>query len=428
MERMGMPDDEPIEHPWVTKSIGDAQSKVEARNFDMRKNVLEYDDVMSEQRKTVYKIRQQLLLGTYTPEFLDDSGKPTGTVRPIKALPRLREDVEGAIKDMLLHYGTPLPGQGGSTEPVVKPETVDQIKELFAFDSLRADIYQYWGYRFDVKDGDAKRASLVYERLLAEIPQSLSEQRERLLDLVDGIVGAMVEECCPDGKPPEDWDWKGLRDGFIEHFAVKPVDFEHTADLEDLAHNLYTQAVKELEDREKSMGTELLLRVFRHYYLEEIDRSWVEHLTNMEHLRDGIGLRGYGQKDPKQEYKKEGYDIFVTMMASTNSSVCNKVFSVQVKKENDIERLEREDLEKHNAAARAMQMRHGSDIDGPEDAPAGASPSARPSGPPPRAAAQPVRREAPKVGRNDLCPCGSGEKFKKCHGAALEEDGGDATA
>jgi len=171
-----------------------------------------------------------------------------------------------------------------------------------------------------------------------------------------------------------------------------------------------------------------VLRVFRHYYLEEIDRAWVEHLTNMEHLRDGIGLRGYGQKDPKQEYKKEGYDIFVNMMASTSSSVCNKVFSVQVKKENDIERMEREDLERHNRAAQAMQMRHGSDIEGAEEGAPGATPSGRPPAMAARPVPQPIKREAPKVGRNDLCPCGSGEKFKKCHGAALEEDGGDATA
>ncbi len=83
-------------------------------------------------------------------------------------------------------------------------------------------------------------------------------------------------------------------------------------------------------EKEKEMGTELLLRVFRHFYLEEIDRQWVDHLTNMEHLRDGIGLRGYGQRDPKQEYKKEGYDVFVTMMAATSSNVCSKLFKVQV--------------------------------------------------------------------------------------------------
>ena len=436
MERMGMPDDEPIEHPWVTKSIGDAQSKVEGRNFDMRKNVLEYDDVMSEQRKTVYKIRQQLLIGTYTPEFLDDSGKPTGKIRPIKPLARLKADVEGSIRDMVMHYGTPLPGQvslaPASGSPPGKPEKVEDLQELFSIDSLRADIYQYWGYRFDYKEADAKKPQVIYERLLAEIPQSLSEQRERFLDLVDGIIGAMVEESCPSNKPPEDWDWKGLRAGFIEHFETKPHDFEHTGDHDDLAHILYTQALESLEAREKDMGTELLLRVFRHYYLEEIDRAWVEHLTNMEHLRDGIGLRGYGQRDPKQEYKKEGYDIFVTMMASSSSNVCSKLFSVQMKKENDIERLEREDLEKHAREQQAMQMRHGSEVEGAEDQGQGGanSPSRRPPAPAPRAVAQPIRRETPKIGRNDLCPCGSGEKFKKCHGAALEDEGGpdDATA
>jgi preprotein translocase subunit SecA len=295
MERMGMPDDEPIEHPWVTKSISDAQTKVEGRNFDIRKNLLEYDDVMSEQRKTVYKIRQQLLLGTYTPEYMDETGKPTGKVREIKTLPRIADEVRDAVRDIVLHYGTPL-----SVEQGKRPETVEAVEELFSMDSLRSDVYQFWGYRFDFKESDAKKPQAVYERLLAEIPQSLSEQRERLLDLLDGIVGAMVEESCPSNVPPEDWDWKGIKEGFVEHFGAKPKDFEFINDHEELAHVLYTQAAAALEAKEKDMGTELLLRVFRHFYLEEIDHAWVEHLTNMEHLRDGIGLRGYGQRDPKQ--------------------------------------------------------------------------------------------------------------------------------
>jgi preprotein translocase subunit SecA len=177
------------------------------------------------------------------------------------------------------------------------------------------------------------------------------------------------------------------------------------------------------------MGTELLLRVFRHFYLEEIDRQWVEHLTSMEHLRDGIGLRGYGQRDPKQEYKKEGYDVFVTMMASTSSSVCSKLFKVQVQRETEIERIERADAERHAAQQQAMQMRHGSDLAAGDEE---AAPAARPAAsrpPQPRVSVQPVRREGPKIGRNDPCPCGSGQKFKKCHGAALEDEGGDdATA
>jgi preprotein translocase subunit SecA len=127
MERMGMPDDEPIEHPWVSKSIQDAQRKVEAHNFDIRKNLLEYDDVMNEQRKTVYKIRQQLLLGIYTPEILDDEGKGTGKMRAIEPLERLRDDVKPQIEDMLLSQGTPMPKPG---EEVKRPKKDDEIKEL----------------------------------------------------------------------------------------------------------------------------------------------------------------------------------------------------------------------------------------------------------------------------------------------------------
>jgi preprotein translocase subunit SecA len=168
--------------------------------------------------------------------------------------------------------------------------------------------------------------------------------------------------------------------------------------------------------------------VFRHFYLEEIDRQWVDHLTNMEHLRDGIGLRGYGQRDPKQEYKKEGYDVFVTMMAATSSNVCTKLFKVQVRRETEIERIELEDAQRHAAQLQAMQMRHGSEPASGEDEP----PAPRAARAQPRVTVQPVRREGPKIGRNDPCPCGSGQKFKKCHGAALddESDSGadDATA
>ena len=415
MERMGMPDDEPIEHPWVTKSILDAQSKVEGRNFDIRKNLLEYDDVMNEQRKTVYKIRQQLLIGIYTPEILGDDGKPTGKLRSITALEHLSGDVKQAVVDMLIHHGTPVPKAG---EDVKRPKTVDEIEEIFDMDQLRSDIYQFWGYRFDFKEGEGKDPKKLYARLMDEIPSSLTQQRERLLDLVDQIVSAIVEESCPQNKPPEDWDWKGIRAAFIEHFEQKPDEFEHLHDAGDLAHALYTNALKILEEREKEMGTELLMRVFRHFYLEDIDKQWVEHLTNMEHLRDGIGLRGYGQRDPKQEYKKEGYDLFVSMMAEVSSNVVTKVMRVRLQKESEIERLEREDYERHQKAAQSLQLRHGGEaVEGDEEQAA--------APPPRRQAPAPVKREQPKIGRNDLCPCGSGEKFKKCHGAALEEEGSD---
>ena len=441
MERMGMPDNEPIVHPWVTRSIQDAQRKVEERNFDIRKHLLEYDDVMNEQRKTVYQLRQQLLVGGYKPERVDEDGKATGDLREIKADPRIAEEVQPAILDMILHHGTPIgpvaaPAAGAEgTEPPAKrapPKKIEEVEEIYSMPSLQQDIYQFWGYRFDFKDGDGKKPKAVYERLLVEIPLSLSEQQEQALDLLDTIVGAIVEECCPGNKPPEDWDWKGIKGGFLEHFAAKSPDVEHLHDPEAIAKVLYGAAEAKLREKEKEMGTELLLRVFRHFYLEEIDRQWVDHLTNMEHLRDGIGLRGYGQRDPKQEYKKEGYDVFIDMMAAASSNVCTKLFKVQVRRETDIERMEREDAEKHAVQQRAMQARHGSDV-GSSEEDGSAQPVRAPARAQPRVTVQPVRRDGPKVGRNDPCPCGSGQKFKKCHGAALEDEndaGGadDATA
>ena len=424
MDRMGMPDNEPIVHPWVTKSIQDAQRKVEERNFDIRKHLLEYDDVMNEQRKTVYKLRQQLLLGIYKPERVDEDGKPTGKLRSISIDSRIAEEVKQAVTDMVLHHGTPI-AVDPQAEKRSPPKKIEEVEEIYSMASLQQDIYQFWGYRLDYKESDGKRPKEVYERLLEEIPRSLTEQRDQVLDLLDSIVGAIVEECCPPNKPPEDWDWKGVKSGYMEHFASKPPDVEHLHDAEQVAKALFDTAEKQFQEKETEMGTELFLRVFRHFYLEEIDRQWVDHLTNMEHLRDGIGLRGYGQRDPKQEYKKEGYDVFITMMAATSSNICTKLFKVQVRRETEIERIEREDAERHAAQQSGMQMRHGSEP-AAEDEP----PMQRSSGrPQPRVTVQPVRRDGPKIGRNDPCPCGSGQKFKKCHGAALEDDSGeDATA
>jgi preprotein translocase subunit SecA len=277
-------------------------------------------------------------------------------MRDIRPDERIAEEVKQAVIDIVMHHGMPIgrsappappaadgtaPPSSGSAGPEPAsngragtngaekkgpPKTIDELEEIYSMASLQQDVYQFWGYRLDYKDGDSKKPKAIYERLAAEIPLSLTEQREQLLDLLDAIVGAIVEECCPANKPPEDWDWKGIKSGFIEHFASKAPDVEHLHDPEQVAKALFAAAEKKALEKEKEMGTELLLRVFRHFYLEEIDRQWVEHLTSMEHLRDGIGLRGYGQRDPKQEYKKEGYDVFVTMMASTSSSVCSKLF------------------------------------------------------------------------------------------------------
>ncbi|MBX3184501.1 MAG: preprotein translocase subunit SecA [Polyangiaceae bacterium] len=412
MDRMGMPDDEPIEHPWVTKSVENAQRKVEERNFDIRKNVLEYDDVMNAQRKTVYSLRQQLLLGRYEPEELDELGKPTGKPRAVPLDESITAKIEPVVAQLVNMFADePLQTLDKDDTPrPPKRKELKKVKALVELESLQHEIYQMWGVKLDIEGPDAKKRAPVetYDEIVALVSAGLSEQRERFLDLLDRVVSAIVEESCPPNRQPEDWDWKGIEQAFREHFKVElDIDLTQYSDVETLVQVLYERAEKEYLSREESMGVETTLRLFRHLYLEEIDRAWVEHLSNMEHLRDGIGLRGYGQRDPKNEYKKEGYDLFVNMMARVSSSVLERVFKAHIQRTEQLAQMEAEAERRHQAELEAAVARHLGEAGGEGE---GAAPV-----PPPAAA-------APKIGRNDLCPCGSGKKFKKCHGAALEDD------
>jgi preprotein translocase subunit SecA len=408
MDRMGMPDDEPIEHPWVTKSVQNAQHKVEERNFDIRKNLLEYDDVMSAQRKTVYTLRQQLLDGRYHPDELDEEGKPIGEVRTYKVRQQIFDEVAPRVIEVLGMFANPpvraTAEDGGPS--VIARERFENAK-IVELESLQREIYQWWGVRVEV-EGREDDALGLFDELVETVPMALTEQRERLLDLADRIIGAMVEESCPMSRTPEDWDWPGIREGFSEHFGTDaPAEIEHMGAQEPVARALYERAFEALEAREKDLGIDLYCRVFRHLYLEEIDRAWVEHLTNMDYLRDGIGLRGYGQKDPKQEYKREGYDLLVNMMATVCSLVITKLVRWRSQRREEIAALEEQDQQKHAAQLSAARARHGEDE---EAALAGARLRQAES-------MAPASKAAVKIGRNDLCPCGSGKKFKKCHGA-----------
>jgi preprotein translocase subunit SecA len=405
MERMGMPDDEPIEHPWVTKSVENAQKKVEERNFDIRKNLLEYDDVMSAQRKTIYDMRQAMLLGRYEPEVLDEEGKPTGQKRKIK----VRDEIEalavpdvGSLLGMFL--SDPIMGRDKDGNPRdIERKDFEAAKgaTLVELDSLQREIYTKWGVKIDLEDR-ADEVLEVYDELEELVPLALTEQRERMLDLLDRILGAMVEESCPPRKPPEDWDWGGIFQGFREHFGVElPDDIAEIHDAEVLAQELFKRAETIYEKREEEVGTELILRIFRHIYLEELDKAWVDHLTDMDHLRDGIGLRGYGQKDPKQEYKKEGYNLFVDMVARVSSNVVTKLFAVNVKQPEEEQQLELDDMARHQEAMRHAVARH-------EDEPA------------PNADATPAEPPAHAVSDDMECPCGSGKPFRQCHGVEDE--------
>ena len=412
MDRMGMPDDEPIEHPLVSRSIENAQRKVEERNFDIRKNLLEYDDVMNAQRKTVYTLRQQLLLGRYAPEEVDDNGKSTGEIRQIPVDEQVAERSRPLVAQVVGFFCDLQPkDETGKARPptVAELEAAPKLQDLTA---LQYEVYQMWGVKLDLEGRRERTPISVYNELIELVPQGLSEQHERVLDLLDRVVGAMVEESCPPNKQAEDWDWKSIHQGFREHFRVDPEKtIDEIGDADFLVRELYRFAEAAYVAKEKDLGPDLLLRALRHIYVESIDEAWVDHLSNMEHLRDGIGLRGYGQRDPKNEYKKEGYNLFLNMMAKISSTVLVKLFEVQAHRQEELAAIEAQAEARHRAELEAAVARHPGDSDPtPEAAPL--PQQARRSAPP-----------APKIGRNDACPCGSGKKFKKCHGAILEEEG-----
>jgi preprotein translocase subunit SecA len=431
MDRMGMPDDEPIEHPWVTKSVENAQKKVEERNFDIRKNLLEYDDVMNAQRKTVYALRQSLLAGRYEPEEVDELGKPTGRVREIHVSEEIRQEVEPLVGRLLGLYAEeplqPTDDQGRSRQ-LTKKE-LKSIKKLVQLEDLKREVYHLWGVVLDVDERRRRTPMQLHDELVELVAHGLSEQRERLLDLIDKVCVAIVEESCPPHKLPEDWDWNGIHQGFREHFHDKlDSSIDELGDVERLVRIVYDTAEKVYLEKEKRIGIENMLRICRHIYLEAIDEAWVDHLSNMEHLRDGIGLRGYGQRDPKNEYKKEGYDLFLNMMAKVSSNVLVRLVEAQARSVEEIEEMERRDQARHQAQLAGAVARHP----GQSQAPA---PAIDPNqaqdlndalnqlrDQAATAATRPAKRAKPKVGRNDPCPCGSGKKFKQCHGQALEED------
>jgi preprotein translocase subunit SecA len=244
------------------------------------------------------------------------------------------------------------------------------------------------------------------------------QQRERLLDLSEEMIQLTIQEHCPPNSHADEWDLDALGAAVKERFNFDPkFDEQGGLERETLAESLWAEVEKVIAAREAEYPLPVILNYARLFYLEEIDERWIEHLKSMEALREGIHLRGYGQKDPKQEYKKEGFVIFGEMMNNIGRNVCGKVFHMQ--------------LQRADAPAAAP----------PANVPPASKP---PPSPPPAAApkqrktiesgggveaqsnggngageAKPVRRNEPKVGRNDPCPCGSGKKYKKCHGAVI---------
>ena len=305
MDRLGMEEGEPIEAGLVTKAIENAQGRVEGHNFDIRKHLLEYDDVINKQREVIYAQRRGFLAG---------------------------ENLKGQV---------------------------------------------------------------------LEIVEEMAE--ENVLNYADK------------GIDPEEWDWKGLDDAVFRQFNMRLGLSEEqqeeliTEDLQDLVRD---RALQHYEEREQAFTPPVMRYLEKVIMLQTMDSLWKDHLFAMDHLKEGIGLRGYGQKNPLQEYKKEAFSLFDDLSRRMQEDVVEKLYSVQVARQEDVQRME-----EGQAARRPMQMMHGGQATLEQPQPVTRPVQGRSNGQSP--AARPVQaiRDTPKVGRNAPCPCGSGKKYKKCHGA-----------
>jgi preprotein translocase subunit SecA len=271
---------------------------------------------------------------------------------------------------------------------------------------FRSLIYRQYGAHLEVK-GIVEDRTGTLDRLAGEVGSSMVQQRERVLDTSEEVLQSTLDEHCPPHQHAEDWDLDALTAAIKERFGFQAtIRTDRILEREALAEMLWAEVEKIIEAREAEFQLPMFLYLARYFMTEEIDQRWIEHLKAMEALREGIGLRGYGQKDPKQEYKKEGFDVFGVMMSNISRNVAEKLFHVQLRREEAAApppmaaRKPRKTVESGGGTqpATAAAAGNGGGGDGGE--------------------ARPLRRAEPKVGRNDPCPCGSGKKYKKCHGNA----------
>jgi preprotein translocase subunit SecA len=294
MERLGMEEGEPIEHKLVTRAIATAQKRVETHNFEIRKHLLEYDDVMNKQREIIYGMRRQILDG-----------------------------------------------------------------------ESQADTIGEW---------------------------------------MDDLVAATLDTYALATAHPEDWDLAGLGQALQNQFDVRiaPARFMEVTSRQGLDELVTAAAKDRYAERETELGADLLRALERHEMLIVIDQQWKDHLLSIDHLKEGIGLRGYGQRDPLTEYKREAFDLFQDMVERVKGAVVERLFKVQVVREAPMA------LPTITAWADVQESRGALPADALGREGAGPGPAAARPRPAPRTAS------GEKVGRNDPCPCGSGKKYKKC--------------
>ncbi|MCG8417524.1 MAG: preprotein translocase subunit SecA [Proteobacteria bacterium] len=408
MERLGMEEDVPIEHSWVTKAIENAQKKVEGRNFDQRKNVLEYDDVMNQQRKTIYSLRRQILEGRYEPELSEDEIKAGKKPEPptqsgdwtVESLSeQIRKNNVTFIDHVIEHYEEDRKKR--QEEGLIDDDTLP----LWRF--LRAELWRTTGCLCDLERRINGPREELYDYVVDSVARSLIQQRERVYDLCETMIGQHLDTYCPPGTHEDDWDLDGLNDALRDQFNTDIEVPTRDVTQQQVAERVWEQLEKRIDDREKELSRPWLMYFARHFYLEEIDQQWIDHLKTMDHLREGIYLRGYGQKDPKKEYKKEGFSLFAEMMERIQANACTNLFRVQIQRDDE------EEVPELQAKRRRMTAVHpAADGGGASAAYGDAADGSKKA----VEKQKTVRRTTPKVGRNDPCPCGSGKKYKKCHG------------
>ena len=399
MEKLGMEEDVPLEHSWVTKSIENAQKRVEGQNFDSRKSVLEYDDVMNDQRKAIYGLRKQILLGQYSPTLSEDELNAGKVAKPpTESGDWTKDSLSGDVSEtieVLVKAAYNLEAEMAGGEIHFDPETPK------AWRQLRTEVWRKTGcFCSNVEKMFAAGEKEITDYLVDETTGSMIQQRERLYDLCDELIAELIETHCPAGQV-DSWDIPGLMDSVADQFNVEVKIKKKASNQEKIANGIWKKVEAKITEREEELKRPWLLYFARHFNLEEIDQQWLEHLKIMAHLREGIGLRGYGQKDPKKEYKKEGFDLFAAMMERIRTNAAKKIFRVQLARQE-------EEVPQMASKQRNTTASHddGNSVYG-DAADGGKKADEKP---------KTVRRTQPKVGRNDPCPCGSGKKYKKCHG------------
>jgi len=413
MERLGLEEDVPIESPMVTRSIENAQKKVEGRNFDQRKNVLEYDDVMNQQRKTIYALRRQVLDGRYHPEQTEDQAKAGIVPGPVTesgdwTVAALTPDIEPKIAEMIKVLKEKVAERDAA---MARGEDVGDTRPGWRV--LRAEVWRQFGTLLDVEKTWDKDEKDLVKQCTEGVVASLIQQRERLYDLAHARMASIIEQVLDPEKVEDEWDWDQLEDAVAESFDMKIEIDPGTPD--EAAEQIWPKIEERLRKREEDLSRPWLMYFQRHFYLEEIDQQWIEHLKTMDALREGIGLQGYGQKDPKKEYKKAGFSLFTEMMSRIQENTVQKLFRVQIKKQEEAAAIPAIEAKEREMTERGVADKSEDETDTAQaDKGARRSGKARTVGD--GAKTEPVKRDRPKVGRNDPCPCGSGKKYKKCHG------------